>query len=81
MEALPPSIILAAYAEALVDGRRVVVFGDATSAVAAELVERGARNVHVYDREPSRAALAAGQNRSKQISDRKSTRLNSSHNA
>jgi hypothetical protein len=67
MEALSPSIVLAAYAEQLFDGRRVVLFGDATSAVAEELVERGARTVHVYDAEPSRAALAAGQNRTKQI--------------
>src|SRR5882724_563624 len=68
MEPLSPSIVLAAYAEALIDGRRVVLFGDSTSGVADELVERGARNVQVYDPEPSRAALAAGQNRSKQVS-------------
>ena len=68
MEALSPSIVLAAYAEQLFDGRRVVVFGDSTSAVAEELTLRGARTVHVFDPEPSRAAVSAGQNRSKQIS-------------
>jgi hypothetical protein len=68
MEALSPSIVLAAYAEQLFDGRRVVVFGDSTASVAEELVERGARTVLVYDEEASRAAVAAGQNRSKQIS-------------
>jgi SAM-dependent methyltransferase/septal ring factor EnvC (AmiA/AmiB activator) len=68
MEVLSPSIVLAAYAEDLLDGRRVVLFGDATSGVADELAERGARSVHVYDADRSRAAVAAGQNRSKQIS-------------
>ncbi len=68
MELLSPGIVLAAYAEPLLEGRRVVVFGDGTSALSAELVERGARTVHVYDPETSRAAVAAGRNRSKQIS-------------
>jgi SAM-dependent methyltransferase len=68
MEVLSPSIVLAAYAEDLVDGRRVVLFGNATSGVAEELAERGARSVHVFDADRSRAAVAAGQNRSKQIS-------------
>jgi SAM-dependent methyltransferase len=68
MEPFSPGVILAVYAEPLLEGRRVVVFGDATSSLAAELVERGARAVHVYDPEPSRAAVAAGRNRSKQIS-------------
>src|ERR1700742_3374244 len=67
MEALSPGIVLAAYAEALLDGRRIVLFGDSTSGLAEELLERGARNVQVYDPEPSRAALAAGQNREKQL--------------
>ncbi len=43
------------------------MFGDSTSSVAEELVERGARTVHVFDPEPSRAAVSAGQNRTKQI--------------
>ena len=69
MELLSPSVVLAAYAEALLEGRRVVVFGDATSALPAEILERGARAVHVYDPEPARVtAVAAGKNRSKQIS-------------
>src|SRR5260221_2872770 len=68
MDALSPSIVLAAYAEPLLDGRRIVVFGDATSDLSAELLERGARSIHVYDAEPARAAVAAGRNRSKQIS-------------
>lgn len=67
MEELSPSVVLAAYAERIFDGRRVVVFGDSTSSVAEELALRGARTVHVFDPEPSRAAVSAGQNRTKQI--------------
>ena len=68
METLSPSIVLAAYAESLLDGRRVAVFGDALSPCADELLERGARLVHLYDPDPARAAEAAARNRSKQIS-------------
>jgi SAM-dependent methyltransferase len=68
METLFPGVVLAAYAESLVDGRRVAVFGDATSPAADELLERGARLVHLYDPDPARAAEAAARNRSKQIS-------------
>jgi SAM-dependent methyltransferase len=67
MEMMSPSVVLAAYAEPLLDGRRVVVFGDATTDLGAELVARGARTVHIYDPEAPRAALAAGRNRSKQV--------------
>src|SRR5690242_10110698 len=56
--ALPPSIALAAYAESLVAGRRVLVFGNAMSGFAQDLVERGARLVHVYDEDAERAAEA-----------------------
>ena len=68
MDSLSPSLVLAAYAEPLLDARRVAVFGDATSPLAAELIERGSRAVHVYDPEPSRVAEAAGLNRARQIS-------------
>jgi SAM-dependent methyltransferase len=65
--ALHPSIALAAYAESLVDGQRVVVFGDATSSLPEQLLERGARLVHVYDSDPTRAAEAAARNRSQNL--------------
>jgi SAM-dependent methyltransferase len=68
MDSLSPSLVLAAYAEPLLDARRVALFGDATSPLAAELIERGSRAVHVYDPEPSRVAEAAGLNRARQIS-------------
>jgi hypothetical protein len=68
METFSPSVVLAAYAERLLDGRRVAVFGDAMSSLADELLERGARVVHLYDPEAARAAEAATRNRSKQIS-------------
>jgi SAM-dependent methyltransferase len=68
MELLSPSIVLASYAEPLLDGRRAVVFGDSTSPLAEEMIERGARSVHVCDPEPARAGEAAARNRSRQIS-------------
>jgi SAM-dependent methyltransferase len=68
METFSPSVVLAAYAETLLDGRRVAVFGDAMSSLADELLERGARVVHLYDPDAARAAEAAIRNRSKQIS-------------
>jgi hypothetical protein len=46
-------------AEPLVAGRRVVVFGDAGSGLAAHLVRAGARLVHVYDRDGERAKREA----------------------
>ncbi|MFO0761202.1 MAG: hypothetical protein U0359_32285 [Byssovorax sp.] len=53
-----PSIVLAAVLEPLVSGRRVAVLGDATTGLAVELGERGARLVHAYDPDPARAAEA-----------------------
>src|ERR1041385_5234065 len=68
MELLTPGIVLASYAEGLLDGRRGIVFGDSTSPLAEEMVGRGARSVHVCDPEPARAGEAAARNRSRQIS-------------
>lgn len=68
MEILTPSIVLASYAEPVLDGRRAIVFGDASSPLAEELIGRGARSVHVCDGEPARAAESAARNRSRQIS-------------
>ncbi|HEY4105519.1 MAG TPA: hypothetical protein VGM44_16585, partial [Polyangiaceae bacterium] len=65
---LEPSIALAAYAEPLADSRRVLVFGSALGALALQLLERGARSVHVCDPDPVRVAQATTQNRSTQIS-------------
>jgi len=61
------SVALAAYAESLVDGGRVIVFGNARSPLAERLVERGARLVHVYDVDPTRVAEAATRNISRNI--------------
>lgn len=55
---LHPSLVLGAYAEELVVGARVALFGDATLELTGELVERGARLVHVYDLDAVRAAEA-----------------------
>ena len=65
---LEPSIALAAYAEPLASNRRVLVFGNALAALSVQLLERGARSVHVCDADPVRVAEAAARNRSSQIS-------------
>lgn len=68
MEILTPSVVLASYAEPVLDGRRAVVFGDSTGPLAAEILGRGARSVHVCDGDVARAGEAAARNRSRQIS-------------
>jgi len=65
---LEPSIALAAYAEPLASNRRVLVFGNALGSLPLQLMERGARSIHVCDPDPVRAAEAAARNRSTQIS-------------
>lgn len=62
-----PSAALAAYAEPLVSGHAVLALGDATSGLGELLLERGARLVHVYDRDAARAAEAAAKNTSNRI--------------
>lgn len=62
-----PGAALAAYAEPLVVGHAVLVFGDASSGLGERLLERGARLVHVYDREAARAAEAAARNTSNRL--------------
>src|SRR5215468_5768369 len=56
--ALHPSIVLSAYLEPLVRGRRVAILGDATIGLADELSQRGARLLHVYDPDAARVAEA-----------------------
>jgi hypothetical protein len=63
-----PSVALAAYAEAWINGAKVVVFGDALSLLAERLVERGARHVQVYDADAARAAEANAASTLKQVS-------------
>src|SRR5580692_6380012 len=55
---LHPSIVLSAYLEPLVRGRRVAILGDATIGLADELSQRGARLLHVYDPDSARVAEA-----------------------
>ncbi len=62
-----PSAALAAYAEPLVSGHAILVIGDATSGLGELLLDRGARLVHVYDRDAARAAEAAAKNTSNRI--------------
>ncbi len=63
-----PNIVLAAYAEPIASGRRVLVVGPALSALPERLIERGARIVHVCDPDPVRLAEATAKNRSASIS-------------
>ena len=58
MNGLSSAAVLAAFAEPLVEGRRVVVFGSALTSTARLLLERGARLVHVCDPAPLRVAEA-----------------------
>jgi len=66
--AIEPAIVLAAYAEPVASGRRVLFIGPAISALPARLLERGARLVHVCDPDPVRVAEATAKNRSKDVS-------------
>lgn len=63
-----PSIALAAFAEKFIEGRRVLVFGNALSPFWEQLIERGARLVHVCDSDASRVAEAAARNTSQNVS-------------
>src|SRR4051794_15377474 len=65
---LESSIALAAYAEPLASNRRVLVFGNALASLSLQLLERGARSVHVCDADAVRASEASARNRSTQIS-------------
>ncbi|MBX3125573.1 MAG: hypothetical protein KF718_02615 [Polyangiaceae bacterium] len=64
---LRPSRVLPAYVEALFEGRRVLVLGDSSSALAEEFLDRGARLVHVLDPEPARVAESAARNPSRSL--------------
>ena len=66
--AIEPAIVLAAYAEPVASGRRVLFIGPATSALPERLLERGARLVHACDPDPVRVAEATAKNRSNNIS-------------
>jgi SAM-dependent methyltransferase/flagellin-like hook-associated protein FlgL len=63
-----PSIALAAFAEKFIDGRRVLIFGNALSPFWEQLIERGARLVHVCDCDAARVAEAAARNTSQHVS-------------
>src|ERR1700754_1106344 len=67
-DVIEPAIVLAAYAEPVASGRRVLFIGPASSALPARLVERGARVVHVCDPDPVRLAEATAKNKTGSIS-------------
>lgn len=61
LEVAPASLLdaLLVYAEPLASGAYAVVVGDAESSVAEQLLEIGARSVHVFDPDARRAASAS----------------------
>jgi len=54
-----PLHALCVYAEPLVAGRRVVVFGDVSHRLGERFLDLGARVVHVYDPQAARATAAS----------------------
>jgi hypothetical protein len=54
-----PQHALAAFAESLVIGARVAVLGDASDGLGACLMQLGARSVHIWDPDPTRARIEA----------------------
>ncbi|HKQ69213.1 MAG TPA: hypothetical protein VJT73_07735 [Polyangiaceae bacterium] len=64
---LHPAFVLCAYAEELASGARVAVFGDATVGLAEELLDRGARLVHVYDTDAARIAEATARGHDRSV--------------
>lgn len=66
--AIEPAIVLAAYAEPVASGRRVLFVGPAVSALPTRLLERGARLVHVVDPDAARVAEATTKNRTSSLS-------------
>ncbi len=54
-----PQHALAAFAESLVTGARVAVLGDASDGLGARLMQLGARSVHIWDPDPTRARIEA----------------------
>lgn len=68
MARVGPSLALVAYADAWLSAAKVVVFGDATSTLPEQLVERGARMVYVFDHDPARVAEATQRSSSPHVS-------------
>lgn len=64
---ISPAVALAAYAEGWISGAKVVVFGSASSPLPERLLERGARQVQVFDPDPLRVAEAIAASRNRQI--------------
>jgi SAM-dependent methyltransferase len=68
LPSLHPAVALVAVAESFIEGRRVLVCGDALTELPDRLLERGARLVHMCDPDTSRVAEAATRNTSRNVS-------------
>ena len=64
---ISPAVALAAYVEGWISGAKVVVFGSATSPLPERLLERGARQVQVFDPDSVRVAEAIAASRNRQV--------------
>ena len=65
---LQPSAAIAAFAERVIEGRRVLLFGSAKHNLWTKALERGARLVHVCDPDLVRLSEAAARNTSALVS-------------
>ena len=65
---MSPSVAIAAFAEKLIEGRRILLFGSATHDLWQKVLDRGARLVHLCDPDPVRLAEAAARNTSPLVS-------------
>src|SRR5512146_1357750 len=63
-----PNAAIAAFAEARIEGRRLLLIGSATHSLWEKALERGARLVHVCDPDPVRLAEAVARNTSPHVS-------------
>ena len=63
-----PSAAIAAFAEAHIEGRRILLIGSAQHNLWEKALERGARLVHLCDPDPARLAEATSRNTSPHVS-------------
>jgi hypothetical protein len=66
-ESIPPGLSLVAYAEQLCKGARVLIVGKSAVTLANAVLDRGARLVHVFERDPARRAEALARSSSRAV--------------
>jgi len=63
-----PSLVVGAWADNLVSGRRVAVVGDATTGLAEQIASTASRRVHAYDPDAERVARAIARRATNKVS-------------